>query len=124
MSGSNNEKGNDGMNELLGSTKFSRAMTMRSEDDVFSDAAAEFSDTGVKDRLQQQDSLDSGTDVERINKKEQTHSDYSEYKDCSGKKMGFTSLPPFIKISMALNVFLHDVWILSWMVAVFCKIVN
>ncbi|XP_012572325.1 uncharacterized protein [Cicer arietinum] len=83
VSGSNNEKGNDGMNELLGSTKFSRAMTMRSEDDVFSDAAAEFSDTGVKDRLQQQDSLDSGTDVERINKKEQTHSDYSEYKDCS-----------------------------------------
>lgn len=63
MLGSNNEKGSTGNVEKL----------IRSEDDVFSDAVADFPDNGqnqgVKDCLQE-DSLDLGTDVERVHTQE------------------------------------------------------
>ncbi|KAK7400047.1 hypothetical protein VNO78_11246 [Psophocarpus tetragonolobus] len=69
----NNEKGNDGNGEKL----------MRSEDEVFSDAVADFSDCGsnpdIKERSQ--DSLDSGADVERSEIKEPKFSGSSEDKD-------------------------------------------
>ncbi|XP_027341938.1 uncharacterized protein LOC113854859 isoform X2 [Abrus precatorius] len=69
-----NEKGNDGVGEKL----------IRSEDDVFSDAVADFSDSGlspeIKERLQE-DSLDSGTDVERVDIKEPKFSGSSGDKD-------------------------------------------
>ncbi|XP_057416404.1 uncharacterized protein LOC130710998 isoform X3 [Lotus japonicus] len=71
----NNEKGNDGIGEKL-------VRSERSEDDVFSDAVAEFMDSGlspgIKERLQEE-SLDSGTDVEGVHIKEQILSGPSEH---------------------------------------------
>ncbi|XP_020204056.1 uncharacterized protein LOC109789501 isoform X2 [Cajanus cajan] len=69
----NNKKGNEGNGEKI----------IRSEDEVFSDAVADFSDSGsnaeVKERLQ--DSLESGADVERVDIKELNFSVSSEEKD-------------------------------------------
>ena len=60
---------------------------------MFSDAVADFSDSGsipeIKERLQ--DSLDSGADVERVDIKETKFSGSSEDKDFNGGKIGFTS---------------------------------
>ncbi|KAK7319004.1 hypothetical protein RJT34_03713 [Clitoria ternatea] len=71
---SNSGKGNVGVGEKV----------VRSEDEVFSDAVADFSDSGfsaeTKERLQE-DSLDSGTDVERVEIKEPKLSVSSETKD-------------------------------------------
>lgn len=103
MSGSNaletgnNEKGSDGIGEKL----------TRSEDDVYSDAVADFSDSGlspgVKDRLQEV-SLDSGTEVEKVNTTEQKLSGSSEHSDFNGKKkIGFTSRPLLIKIDIVVK---------------------
>jgi len=80
----NNEKGNAGNGE-----KF-----IRSEDEVFSDAVADFSDSGSnpdnKERLR--DSLDSGADMEMGDIKEPKFSEpSSEDKDFNGGKIGFTS---------------------------------
>ncbi|KAK7359333.1 hypothetical protein VNO77_01288 [Canavalia gladiata] len=70
----NNMKGNDGIGEKI----------IRSEDEVFSDAVADFSDSGlgseIKERLQG-DSLDSVTDVERVDIKEPKFTGSSEDKD-------------------------------------------
>ncbi|XP_061363764.1 uncharacterized protein LOC133307292 [Gastrolobium bilobum] len=67
----NNEKGNDGNGEIL----------IRSEDEVFSDAVADFSDSGlnpgIKERLQE-GSLDSGTNVESVDIKDPKFSRSSE----------------------------------------------
>ncbi|KAL2647541.1 hypothetical protein AAZV13_05G124300 [Glycine max] len=69
----NNEKGNEGNGEKL----------IRSEDEVFSDAVADFLDSGsnpeIKERLQ--DNLDSGANVERVDIKETKFSGSSEGKD-------------------------------------------
>lgn len=90
----NNEKGNEGNGDKL----------FRSEDDVFSDAVADFSDSGsnpeIKERLQ--DSLDSGADVERVDIKEPKFSGSSEDKDFNGVKICFNVICfyiiyPFIK---------------------------
>lgn len=82
----NNEKGNDGIGEKL-------VRSERSEDDVFSDAVAEFMDSGlspgIKERLQEE-SLDSGTDVEGVHIKEQILSGPSEHNVFNGKTIGFT----------------------------------
>jgi len=78
-----NEKGNAGNGE-----KF-----IRSEEEVFSDAVADFSDSGsnpdTKERLQ--DSLDSGADMELVDIKEPKFSGISEDTDFNGEKIGFTS---------------------------------
>lgn len=78
VSGSNNEKGNDGIVEKL----------IRSEDDVFSDAVADFPDNGQNQGLKeclQEEGLDLGTDVERVNTKEQRLLG----SDFNGKNIGF-----------------------------------
>ncbi|RZC12545.1 hypothetical protein D0Y65_012355 [Glycine soja] len=75
----NNEKGNEGNGEKL----------IRSEDEVFSDAVADFLDSGsnpeIKERLQ--DNLDSGANVERVDIKETNFSGSSEGKDFNGAKI-------------------------------------
>ena len=80
----NNEKGNEGNGEKL----------IRSEDEVFSDAVADFLDSGsnpeIKERLQ--DNLDSGANVERVDIKETKISGSSEGKDFNGAKIGFSVL--------------------------------
>ncbi|KAG5015322.1 hypothetical protein AAZX31_08G104300 [Glycine max] len=80
----NKEKGNEGNGEKI----------IRSEDEVFSDAVADFSDSGsipeIKERLQ--DSLDSGADVERVDIKETKFSGSSEDKDFNGGKIDASQL--------------------------------
>ncbi|KAJ1407316.1 Zinc finger C2H2-type [Sesbania bispinosa] len=70
----NNVKGNDGNGEKI----------IRSEDEVFSDAVADFLDSGLspgnKEPLQK-DSLDTDTDVEKVDTKEQKFSGSSEHND-------------------------------------------
>lgn len=79
----NNEKGSAGNGE-----KF-----IRSEDEVFSDAVADFSDSGsnpdIKERLQ--DSLDAGADMEMVDIKGPKFSGTSKDKDLNAAKIGFTS---------------------------------
>lgn len=85
----NNEKGSAGNGE-----KF-----IRSEDEVFSDAVADFSDSGlnpdVKERLQ--DSLDSGADMEMVDINVPKFSGTSMDKDLTGAKIGFT--PHFLLLT-------------------------
>ncbi|KOM31556.1 hypothetical protein LR48_Vigan01g111100 [Vigna angularis] len=81
----NNEKGSAGNGE-----KF-----IRSEDEVFSDAVADFSDSGsnpdIKERLQ--DSLDAGADMEMVDIKGPKFSGISKDKDLNGAKIAADMSP-------------------------------
>ncbi|CAJ1938744.1 unnamed protein product [Sphenostylis stenocarpa] len=85
----NNEKGNAGNVEK----------SIRSEYEVFTDAVADFSDSGsnpdIKDRLQ--DSLDYGADMELVDSKEPKFSGISEDKEFNGGKIVFT--PHFLLLT-------------------------
>lgn len=81
------KKGNDGIGKKL--------VRLRSEDEVFSDAAADFSDNGpnpgIKEPLQE-DNLDSSTSVEKVDIKDPIFSGSPKNSDfINGKMIGFTT---------------------------------
>ena len=91
----NNEKGNNGIGEKIN----------RSEDEVFSDAVADFSDSGlsqgVKEHLQE-GSLDSDSGVERVEKGDPKFPGSSEENSFNGKKISYILLVLLYLLSIDL----------------------